>query len=363
MVICSSATAKVRGGPGDAGLLVEHRDRGGAGASAARGGNTRQALVLRAIPPDDLSWPTPRRSLRPALDRNQPPRRHHPHQRRARRLRRKRLGGPQERRRRALHPPRHPDTPAPALRLGRPTASAPSSWARPPAPSFSSGRAARTKRERSSPPGGSGSRQAASAPTKKTAPPTTRAGSAAASAVSSRTPASRPSRLHGLRHEAATLALTTGTDLKVVQERLGHSTITLTADTDTSVLTALSRAGRGRRRHRPPQRAHAQSPSRRGLRRERRLTRASTGRRERLPQTSSSTRRKTPGTPRGPLVPVQGARCVTLQRGIRVILPCRYDIAGHQGCRLTRETFLRQNLRCGAGGTRTHGRRIMSPLL
>lgn len=51
-----------------------------------------------------------------------------------------------------------------------------------------------------------------------------------------------PIRLHDLRHEAATLALTAGTDLKVVQEMLGHSTITLTADTYTSVVPALSRA-------------------------------------------------------------------------------------------------------------------------
>ncbi|MFF9429388.1 site-specific integrase [Streptomyces sp. NPDC014746] len=51
-----------------------------------------------------------------------------------------------------------------------------------------------------------------------------------------------PVRLHDLRHEAATLALMAGTDLKVVQEMLGHSTITLTADTYTSVVPALSRA-------------------------------------------------------------------------------------------------------------------------
>jgi integrase len=43
-------------------------------------------------------------------------------------------------------------------------------------------------------------------------------------------------------HEAAALALTAGTDLKVVQEMLGQSTITLTADTYTSVVPALSRA-------------------------------------------------------------------------------------------------------------------------
>jgi integrase len=45
-----------------------------------------------------------------------------------------------------------------------------------------------------------------------------------------------PVTLHGLRHGAATLALAAGTDLKVVQDQLGHSTIVLTADTYTSVL-------------------------------------------------------------------------------------------------------------------------------
>jgi len=40
-----------------------------------------------------------------------------------------------------------------------------------------------------------------------------------------------PVTLHGLRHGAATLALAAGTDLKIVQDQLGHSTITLTADT------------------------------------------------------------------------------------------------------------------------------------
>ncbi len=42
-----------------------------------------------------------------------------------------------------------------------------------------------------------------------------------------------PVTLHGLRHGAATLALAAGTDLKIVQDQLGHSTIALTADTYT----------------------------------------------------------------------------------------------------------------------------------
>ena len=51
-----------------------------------------------------------------------------------------------------------------------------------------------------------------------------------------------PVTLHGLRHGAATLALAAGTDLKVVQDQLGHSTIVLTADTYTSVLPETARA-------------------------------------------------------------------------------------------------------------------------
>jgi integrase len=51
-----------------------------------------------------------------------------------------------------------------------------------------------------------------------------------------------PIRLHDLRHGAATLALAAGTDMKVVQEMLGHSSITITADTYTSVLPEIARA-------------------------------------------------------------------------------------------------------------------------
>ena len=50
-----------------------------------------------------------------------------------------------------------------------------------------------------------------------------------------------PVTLHGLRHGAATLALAAGTELKVVQDQLGHSTIVLTADTYTSVLPETAR--------------------------------------------------------------------------------------------------------------------------
>lgn len=50
-----------------------------------------------------------------------------------------------------------------------------------------------------------------------------------------------PVRLHDLRHGAATYALAAGADLKTVQDMLGHSTITLTADTYTTVLPELAR--------------------------------------------------------------------------------------------------------------------------
>jgi Phage integrase family len=45
-----------------------------------------------------------------------------------------------------------------------------------------------------------------------------------------------PIRLHDLRHGAATIALASHTDLKVIQQILGHSSIVTTADTYTSVL-------------------------------------------------------------------------------------------------------------------------------
>ncbi|MFE4493043.1 tyrosine-type recombinase/integrase [Streptomyces niveus] len=45
-----------------------------------------------------------------------------------------------------------------------------------------------------------------------------------------------PVRLHDLRHGAATLAHAAGASLKDIQEMLGHSSITITADTYTSLL-------------------------------------------------------------------------------------------------------------------------------
>jgi integrase len=49
-----------------------------------------------------------------------------------------------------------------------------------------------------------------------------------------------PIRLHDLRHGAATLALSAGVDLRVVQDMLGHCSIVLTADTYTSVLPEVA---------------------------------------------------------------------------------------------------------------------------
>jgi integrase len=43
-----------------------------------------------------------------------------------------------------------------------------------------------------------------------------------------------PVRLHDLRHGAATLALASHADLKIIQQMLGHSSIVTTADTYTN---------------------------------------------------------------------------------------------------------------------------------
>jgi hypothetical protein len=51
-----------------------------------------------------------------------------------------------------------------------------------------------------------------------------------------------PIRFHDLRHTAATLLLAEGIHPKVVQERLGHSQISLTLDTYSHVLPSMQRA-------------------------------------------------------------------------------------------------------------------------
>jgi integrase len=50
-----------------------------------------------------------------------------------------------------------------------------------------------------------------------------------------------PVTLHGLRHGAATMALTAGVGLKTVQAMLGHSSIQVTADIYPAVLPATAR--------------------------------------------------------------------------------------------------------------------------
>ena len=50
-----------------------------------------------------------------------------------------------------------------------------------------------------------------------------------------------PVNLHGLRHTHATIMLQQGVHLKVVQERLGHSTIAITADTYSHVTSGLQK--------------------------------------------------------------------------------------------------------------------------
>jgi integrase len=48
-------------------------------------------------------------------------------------------------------------------------------------------------------------------------------------------------RLHDLRHTNTSLALAAGIDIKVVSERLGHSTMAVTADLYTHVVPSLGR--------------------------------------------------------------------------------------------------------------------------
>jgi integrase len=50
-----------------------------------------------------------------------------------------------------------------------------------------------------------------------------------------------PMRIHDLRHSCATLLLAQGVHPKVVQEILGHSQISLTMDTYSTVLPSVSR--------------------------------------------------------------------------------------------------------------------------
>jgi integrase len=49
-------------------------------------------------------------------------------------------------------------------------------------------------------------------------------------------------RIHDLRHSAATLWLETGLPLKLVQELLGHASMTITADVYSHILPEYRRA-------------------------------------------------------------------------------------------------------------------------
>jgi integrase len=48
-------------------------------------------------------------------------------------------------------------------------------------------------------------------------------------------------RLHSLRHTHATLSLQAGVHVKIVSERLGHSSVTITLDTYSHAIPGLQR--------------------------------------------------------------------------------------------------------------------------
>jgi integrase len=56
----------------------------------------------------------------------------------------------------------------------------------------------------------------------------------------------RRRRNHDLRHTCATLLLAAGENPKIVAERLGHASITLTMDTYSHVLPTMQRAATDR---------------------------------------------------------------------------------------------------------------------
>ena len=53
-------------------------------------------------------------------------------------------------------------------------------------------------------------------------------------------------RFHDLRHTSATLLLSAGVHPKIVQERLGHSQISMTMDTYSHVLQGMGREAAGK---------------------------------------------------------------------------------------------------------------------
>ncbi|WP_243717709.1 tyrosine-type recombinase/integrase [Actinomadura sp. KC345] len=69
-----------------------------------------------------------------------------------------------------------------------------------------------------------------------------------------------PIRFHDLRHEAATLSLTAGVEMKVVSETLGHARSSFTADVYASVIPQVFKEA--------AEAAAAAAPRRVGLQRE-----------------------------------------------------------------------------------------------
>lgn len=70
-----------------------------------------------------------------------------------------------------------------------------------------------------------------------------------------------PVRLHDLRHGAATMGLAAGLDMKVVSERLRHSTTAITRDLYTSVLPDVAREAAEKTAAMVPRRAVGEVPS------------------------------------------------------------------------------------------------------
>ena len=64
-------------------------------------------------------------------------------------------------------------------------------------------------------------------------------------------------RLHDLRHGSASLQLAAGVPIAVVSQRLGHSTISLTADTYSHLLEGVGRDAAERAAALVPRRARA----------------------------------------------------------------------------------------------------------
>ncbi|MFE3940597.1 tyrosine-type recombinase/integrase [Streptomyces sp. NPDC059118] len=125
-------------------------------------------------------------------------------------------------------------------------------------------------------------------------------------------------RLHDLRHGQASLMLTAGVDMAIVSKRLGHSTVTITTDLYSHLLGGVGRDA--------AEKAASLVPRRR---------------REGVQ----------PGDSRSQVVPSQ-----------RLELGSPDGTADPGNAKAGGENVSSPAARSGAGGTRTHGRRIMSPI-